>query len=118
MFIKYLFLYLSDVKIVGCRRYICSYSILKRYEIYYHINVKFTCSNYFELELDFYYEKCLCTHFITYPRFKQTKSVNNKLSDHLFFYRLCIYYEVAQNFRVSLDEKRKSPLKLLRQKIL
>ena len=59
-----------------------------------------------------------CTHFIMWPRFKQTKIVNNRLPDHLFFHRLCINYEAAQSFRVLLDEKRKNTLKSLKEKIL
>ena len=45
-------------------------------------------SNFFYLETDFYYEKGLCTDLITWSRLKQTKSENNSLPDHLFFYKL------------------------------
>ena len=45
-------------------------------------------SNFFHLETDFYYEKGLCTNLITWSRLKKTKSENNSVSNHLFFYRL------------------------------
>ena len=45
-----------------CWQYTYSYEILKWF-VNHHINIKVLISNFFQLEIELYCEKCLCTHF-------------------------------------------------------
>ena len=68
-FRKCLFLYCSEVKIFDnvvlylavVNFFLFLYKILKCFKNY-HRNVKFTRLAYFQLHIDFNYEKFLCTH--------------------------------------------------------
>ena len=72
---------------VGFWQYISSCKILKCYENC-PIEVKITCLDYFQLEISFYSEKCLCNHFDYVTKIVINKKCKHGLPDHLFFYSI------------------------------